>query len=81
MIKKSYADCHVCGGKVKEQHVDKICRRGGQIIEIIQNVPAGVCEQCGERYYSVKVLKAIDALISSHKISKRRIEVPIVEYA
>jgi len=43
-------------------------------------VPAGVCEQCGERYYKAAVLKRIEADLKTRR-GARRIRLPVIEYA
>jgi YgiT-type zinc finger domain-containing protein len=44
---------------------------------VLENVPAEVCHECGERYYHAKTLDAIDALLAgSHPVKKTlRVEV------
>jgi len=48
---------------------------------IVDNVPAGVCEQCGERYYEAKVLKTIEGLLKRRKLFKTELRVPLADYA
>ncbi len=43
---------------------------------IVENVPAGVCDQCGERYYKAHVLKEIEAMLSE-KETFRSMEIPL----
>jgi len=57
----TYDDCSFCGGRVTEKHVQKACWWGDKLIAIIDNVPSGVCEQCGEKYYKASVLKEIES--------------------
>jgi len=59
--------------------VTKPCWWGEQMIALVENVPAGVCEQCGERYYKAQVLKRIEALLRERQ-SFRRVELPLGEY-
>jgi len=40
-------DCSFCGGRVTERPVLKACWWGGQLLALVDGVPAGVCEQCG----------------------------------
>ena len=47
---------------------------------IIDNVPAGVCEQCGERYYKAKVLKEIEALLKKNKFEDK-VHIPLADFA
>ena len=59
-----YGECSYCGGRVTEQSTQKICSRKGRLIAVVENVPSGVCEQCGERYYRSDVLKHLDTQLS-----------------
>jgi YgiT-type zinc finger domain-containing protein len=59
----SYDDCSYCGGKVIERPVTKACWWGEELIALIEDVPAGVCEQCGERYYRAHVLERTEQLL------------------
>jgi YgiT-type zinc finger domain-containing protein len=61
----SYDDCTYCGGKVTERLVMKDCWWGDGLIALIEDVPAGVCEQCGERYYKARVLERTEELLRS----------------
>ena len=58
-----YDDCTFCGGRVQERLVTKVCWWGDQLVALVANVPAGVCDQCGERYYKARVLKEIEAML------------------
>jgi YgiT-type zinc finger domain-containing protein len=42
--------CPLCGGKVVEKGVEKIVKGGNDVAILI--VKAGVCEKCGERFYT-----------------------------
>lgn len=42
--------CAICGGKVEEREVSEEVRVGNDFV-VIENVIAGVCMECGERYY------------------------------
>ena len=44
-----FGDCSFCRGEVKEGRVEMDYRYKGKLY-IFQNVPAGVCQQCGEKY-------------------------------
>lgn len=60
----TYDDCSYCGGKVIERLVTKACWRGDELVALISDVPSGVCQQCGERYYKAKVLERTEELLS-----------------
>ncbi len=77
----SYGDCNVCGGQVSERHVQKVCTWGGRLVAVVDNVPAGVCEQCGERYYQGRVLKAIELMLTAKNKITKHLRIPNARYA
>ena len=42
--------CVICGGKVEDRTVCEDVRIGDDFV-VIENVTAGVCVECGVRYY------------------------------
>jgi YgiT-type zinc finger domain-containing protein len=75
-----YDDCSLCGGRVQERLVTKVCWWGDKLVAVVENVPAGVCDQCGERYYKAHVLKEIEAMLSE-KETFRSIRIPLASFA
>ena len=57
----TYADCSYCGGAVVEKKIDYDYRREGHLL-VVSNVPAGVCRQCGEKYFRPEILKKMDEI-------------------
>jgi YgiT-type zinc finger domain-containing protein len=55
--------CALCNGRLGEGTTEFMARAGGEVV-IINNVPALVCEQCGEAYYSVETSRKIDAVMN-----------------
>ncbi len=43
-------DCSYCGGEVVEKTIDYDYRREKRLM-VVSNDPAGVCVQCGEKYF------------------------------
>ncbi len=80
MARYQYDDCIFCSGRVTERRVQKPCFWGDKLVPVVDRVPAGVCEQCGERYYRAAVLKRIERKLKARK-SSRRIRLPVIEYA
>lgn len=68
-----------CGGQVIEQQAPKACFWSNQLIAIVFDVPTGICQQCGERYYKADVLKRIEELLKDRS-RFQPIQVPAVEY-
>ncbi len=77
--------CSFCGNKnFKQTHVQYIYKHDDHFL-LFNNVPAEVCEFCGEEYYDVQVIKNIEhdaeAIISEKRKVSKSIDVPILEYA
>jgi len=71
-----YGDCSFCGGEVKADRVELDYRYKGKLF-IFQNVPAGVCQQCGEKYLSAKVAKKIEHTLQTKEKWDKTISVPV----
>ena len=54
--------CALCNGKLEESTTEFMARASGEVV-IINNVPALVCEQCGESYYTAEISRKIDAVM------------------
>lgn len=71
-----YGDCSFCGGEVRDNRVELDYRYKGKPY-IFQNVPAGVCQQCGERYLTAKVAKEIERRIRTKGKWEKTVSVPV----
>jgi len=71
--------CAICGGKLKEERVKAELWVKDELI-VIEDIPARVCEACGEKYFSAEVSKKIDELISARPKAKKRLEVPVFTF-
>ena len=78
-MKHNYGDCYYCGGEVKEKVIQIEHRWKGKLY-LIDKVPVGVCQQCGEKYFTASVSKEIDRLVKTEGI-KRIERVPVKEFA
>jgi YgiT-type zinc finger domain-containing protein len=68
--------CYFCKGRVVKKKIEHLHRWGSQVI-LLQDVPAEVCEQCGEVYFSPKVLDLMDEITLKHTEPKATLIVPI----
>lgn len=68
--------CYFCKAKVVQQHVT-VDYRWGDALVVIKDVPAGVCEQCGEKYLSSDVYKELEkqAKSKSHLMGKMTVDI------
>ncbi len=68
--------CECCGGEIVEKRVTLHRKIKGSYV-LIENVPAGVCKQCGMRYYTANVLKTIAESVRGRRKAEREERVPI----
>lgn len=73
--------CYFCGhGTLEEQRVTVDLRRCDRLF-VIKNVPALVCDECGERQYSLETSREIDRILAEIERTGRaeeEIKVPVV---
>ena len=74
-----YHKCHFCGGDVSERKITVDYRWGEDLVTIIKNVPAGVCEVCGEQYFKARIVKDMERVASSKKKPKTMLKIPVRE--
>ena len=76
---RKYSHCFHCGGEVEEQVMPRELRWKGKLF-VLENVPIGVCRQCGEKFLQPEVSKKIDQILQEEPEPLRIIEVPVYEY-
>ena len=62
MERESSETCYFCARGVLEERRVTVDFRWGEKLTIIHNVPAKVCNECGERYYDASVVEQMEAL-------------------
>lgn len=77
-----YGECHTCGEQMEERRIKQDLWIKGKLI-VIEDVPAGVCLQCGEKVVKADVGRWLAALVEDPKrLQKARtISVPVVRFA
>ena len=71
--------CYFCRGKVERRKVD-VDFSWGCKLKVIRDVPAGVCRQCGERFFKPAVYKEMERLGASRRRSEQRLEVEVLRF-
>ncbi|MBC8458082.1 MAG: type II toxin-antitoxin system MqsA family antitoxin [Deltaproteobacteria bacterium] len=68
--------CYFCKAKVVQKEVT-IDYRWGDNLVVIRDVPAGVCQQCGEKYLVSGVYKELEILVKSksHVAGKMTVDI------
>jgi len=47
---------------------------------MLENVPVGICDQCGYRYYNSKILKKVDEIAEGKQAPARTEPIPVSRY-
>jgi len=68
--------CYFCKGRLACKIIRHVHRWGDRIV-IFDDVPAEVCQQCGEIYFSPEVLKLMDEMTLREYKPKAVLPVPV----
>lgn len=68
--------CEHCECELVERQVTIHRKVKGKYV-LIENVPAGVCPDCGARFFAANVLKTIQESLSGRRKAKREVSVPV----
>ncbi len=69
--------CYFCHKGILVERMVTVDFRWGDELVVIEEVPAKVCNECGEKYYSAEVSKEMEKIAIEGK-KERVIEVPLV---
>ena len=81
ITKYNYGECEICNTKMQEKRIKQDFWIRGKLI-VVENVPAGVCPQCGEKVVKADIGRWIAKLIeNSKRIAKApKISVPSIKF-
>ncbi len=85
MMKKkksyNYGKCHICGEQMEAKTINQDFWIKGNLL-VIEDVPAGVCPQCGEKIVNAEVGQQIAAILPTafRQPQTRTIKVPVISY-
>lgn len=69
-------ECEYCGGPIVEKEVTVHRQVEGRYL-LFEGVPAGVCKECGTRYFAANVLKRMEESTRGEQKAIREILVPV----
>jgi YgiT-type zinc finger domain-containing protein len=72
-------ECYFCKGRVVQKKVN-VDFRWGRKLKVIEDVPAGVCQQCGEKYFQSNVYKAMEKLAATRTKPAGRLTVDVLRF-
>jgi len=65
--------CSLCGGEMEVKKAEVIKKVAGKVV-VVKDVPAWVCKQCGERYYSIDTVDRINEILKEVSEEKVRMQ-------
>ena len=73
--------CEHCSGIVRERRSQREAIRHKGNFVILEDVPVGVCDNCGARYFHASVLRRVAEIGRSVAPPPRTIEIPVDRYS
>ena len=68
-----------CVGRLAAKRGREYFRHGDEMM-IIENVPAWVCNKCGERYHRSQVFKRMRQIAAAKILITKHVRVPVARY-
>lgn len=69
--------CEYCDGVVQPRLVAQEAFKHKNRFVILEDVTIGVCDSCGNRYYSADILHAVHEIATGKKAAERSEEIPV----
>jgi YgiT-type zinc finger domain-containing protein len=69
--------CEYCEGRVKPRLIDREAFKHKNGFIILENVTIGVCDVCGNRYYSADILHMVNDIATGVVIPERTEMIPV----
>lgn len=72
--------CHICGSnEIKQELVRETFDLEGKLV-IVEDIPAQVCQRCGEITFSSKIAENIRLIIHGNKQPNKSIQVDVFAF-
>lgn len=72
--------CHVCGStKARQEAVSEVFQIDGRPV-LVENIPAEVCERCGEEIFSKETTEKVRLLVHSKAKPARSVKLDVFAY-
>lgn len=69
--------CEYCEGTVRPRRVEREAFKHKDGFVILEDVTIGVCDSCGNRYYSASLLHTVHEIATGIRSPERIVEVPV----
>ncbi len=71
--------CAYCHGIVQPRQVEREAFKHKDGFVILEHVTIGVCDVCGNRYYSADILHAVHDIAAGRRLPERKAQVPVAQ--
>jgi YgiT-type zinc finger domain-containing protein len=72
--------CEYCDGIVQKRVVEREAFKYREGFVILENVPVGVCDKCGYRYYHSTLLRQVEEIGTKKRPPERTELVPVTSF-
>lgn len=69
--------CEYCEGRVQAKRVEREAFKHKVGFVILEDVVIGICDKCGNRYYSADTLKRVHGIASGEIPPERTEQIPV----
>jgi YgiT-type zinc finger domain-containing protein len=73
--------CEYCEGTVRPKKVEREAFKHKKGFVILENVTIGVCDVCGNRYYSADIIHAVHEIAAGLRMPERTDAIPVAQVA
>ncbi len=78
-MNKKIDKCDLCGGELSTGTTSLEIWRSEELI-VLRDIPADVCQQCGEAYLSAHVSEKIDQFLEEYRQHRPKRYIPVPEF-
>jgi YgiT-type zinc finger domain-containing protein len=71
--------CEYCEGTVRKKIIAKEVFKHIKGFVMLENVPVGICDNCGYRYYHSSILKKVDDIAEGRRAASKTESIPVAE--
>jgi YgiT-type zinc finger domain-containing protein len=79
-MKRKTAYCDLCGGSLAKGETSLDIRQKGELV-IVKDIPADICQQCGEAYLSAETSEKIDEFLVRCRSCRPERYIPVPEFS
>lgn len=72
-------ECRICGGSYTRRKISHTFRREGRLI-VIDDVPAEVCDVCGDVLFTPQTSRKLDKLVADYEKRSPKDTAPVYEF-